>query len=192
MNPYMRFFLERSSEERSKGRRDWKEITKELTAEWNELTPAKREFYEKIYEVRLRERNALLDEYQELAHKRKPLTPYSRFVKKRYAQYAKELKNSSSSEINKLISQDWARITPKEKKKLEDEYKREVSDKALKIDNSDRQEEYVERLKRYQDQLREDKEKVLKKYGLTKENRARLRRQDREEARRKRQAQRRL
>lgn len=180
MNPYMRFFLERSSEERSKGRRDWKVITQQLTTEWNELPPAKREFYQKIYEVRLRERNALLDEYAALANKRKPLSAYSRFVKRRYAQYAKELKNSSSTEINKRLGEDWAKITLKEKRKLEDEYKRELNDQTLKIDNSDRIEEYANRLNRYHEQISEDKEKILKKYGLTKENRARLKRQDRE------------
>jgi hypothetical protein len=51
---------------------------------------------------------------------------------------------------------------------LEDEYKKEVNDESLKIDNSDRIEEYNERLQRYHNQLSEDKEKVLKKYGLTK------------------------
>lgn len=89
MNPYMRFFLERSSEERSKGRSDWNVITKELTEEWKTLPEAKKEFFQKIYEVRLRERNALLDEYNELSRKRKPVAAYGRFVKKRYAQYAK-------------------------------------------------------------------------------------------------------
>jgi hypothetical protein len=128
MNPYMRFFLERSSEERSKGRRDWNAITKELTAEWNALSAAKREYYQKIYEVRLRERNALIDDYEFLANKRKPMPAYARYVKRRYAQYAKELKNSTSAEINKLISEDWAKISPKEKKKLEDEYNREKND----------------------------------------------------------------
>ncbi len=52
-----------------------------------------------------------------------------------------------------------------------------MSDEGIKIDNTDRIEEYNERLKRYHEQLHEEKEKILKKYGLTKENRARLRRQ---------------
>jgi hypothetical protein len=42
MNPYMRFFLERSSEERSKGRNDWGVITKELTEEWKGLSASKK------------------------------------------------------------------------------------------------------------------------------------------------------
>jgi uncharacterized coiled-coil DUF342 family protein len=89
MNPYMRFFLERSSEERSKGRSDWNTITKELTEEWKALSESKKEYYQKVYEVRLRERNALLDEFNQLSKKRKPVAAYGRFVKKRYAQYAK-------------------------------------------------------------------------------------------------------
>lgn len=53
------------------------------------MSESKKEFYQKIYEVRLRERNALLDEYNELARKRKPVAAYGRFVRKRYAQYKK-------------------------------------------------------------------------------------------------------
>jgi len=62
-----------------------------LTAEWNALSAAKREYYQKIYEVRLRERNALIDDYEFLANKRKPMPAYARYVKRRYAQYAKEI-----------------------------------------------------------------------------------------------------
>jgi len=38
MNPYMRFFLERSSEERSKGNKNMKEITRSLADEWKKLS----------------------------------------------------------------------------------------------------------------------------------------------------------
>jgi hypothetical protein len=54
MNPYMRFFLERSSEERSKGAKDWKALTKAVSEEWKRLPDNKKEFYEKIYNIRLR------------------------------------------------------------------------------------------------------------------------------------------
>ena len=63
MNPYMRFFLERSSEERSKGPIVWSVLTKKLSDEWKDLSANKKEYYEKIYTVRLRERKALIEEF---------------------------------------------------------------------------------------------------------------------------------
>lgn len=45
---------------------------------------------------------------------------------------------------------------------------------------SDKIAEYEERLQKYHTQLSEDREKILKKYGITKENKAKLRRQQRE------------
>ena len=48
MNPFMRFFLERSSEERSKGAKDWNDLTKSLSEEWKKLPENKKEFYEKF------------------------------------------------------------------------------------------------------------------------------------------------
>ena len=45
MNPYMRFFLERSSQERSKGEKNWNELTKRLSAEWKDLSESKKEYY---------------------------------------------------------------------------------------------------------------------------------------------------
>lgn len=59
MNPYLRFFLERSCEERSKGEKNIKDLAKSLSEEWKSLAPNKKEFYEKIYTIRLRERTAL-------------------------------------------------------------------------------------------------------------------------------------
>lgn len=47
------------------------------------------------------------------------------------------------------------------------------------IDRSDQVAEYLERLERYQEVIAEDKEKILRKYGLTAENRARLREESR-------------
>lgn len=38
----------------------WKELTKQLSEEWKGLSANKKEYYEKIYNVRLRERNALI------------------------------------------------------------------------------------------------------------------------------------
>lgn len=142
MNPFMRFFLERSSEERGKGDRKWNELTKALSEEWKKLPANKKEFYEKMYNIRLREKNNLFEEYQKLSGKRKPLPAYARFVKKRYGQYSKEYKNSSSADINKMVKNDWKSLSQKEKKKYEDEYEKEKNDLSLKIDNSDKINEY--------------------------------------------------
>jgi len=60
MNPYLRFYLERSSEERTKGEKDWNALAKTLALEWKDLAANKKEFYEKIYSIRMRERNALM------------------------------------------------------------------------------------------------------------------------------------
>ncbi len=65
-----------------------------------------------------------------------------------------------------------------------------MNDVNLDLDKSDRIDDYNAKVKRYHDQLFEDKEKVLKKYGLTKEHRARLKKIDRDIARRKRSAER--
>lgn len=50
----MRFFLERSSEERSKGARNWTELTKKITEEWKNLSENKREYYKKMCDIRER------------------------------------------------------------------------------------------------------------------------------------------
>lgn len=63
---------------------------------------------------------------------------------------------------------------------------------ALNIDDSDRIEAYKERLDRYHETLREDKEKILKKYGITKEIRAKLRNQERDNKRQQVRAQKQL
>lgn len=61
-----------------------------------------------------------MEEFDKISGKRKPIPAYARFVKKRYAQYSKEYKNSSSAEINKLVKNDWRSLSQKEKDKLED------------------------------------------------------------------------
>lgn len=180
MNAYMRFFLERSCEERSKGATNWNDITKQISEEWKKLPENKREFYEKIHEIRLREKNELQDEYENLTKKRKPLAPYARYHQKRYAQYAKELKNSTSADITRLIRNDWKSISVKEKTKLEEEYEKEKNDFAIDIDNTDRINDYKERLARFSELLKEDKEKINKKYGINKDSKLKIKRIERE------------
>ena len=168
MNPYMRFFLERSSEERSKCAGKWNELTKTLAEEWKRLPDNKKDYYEKIYNIRLRERNSLYEEYQKLTGKRRALTPYARFLKKRYTQYQKEHKNSNSADINRMVKNDWRALSQKEKKKYEDEFEKEKNDLEADIDNSDRINECEEKLQKYHEQLKEDREKILRKFGITK------------------------
>lgn len=91
-----------------------------------------------------------------------------------------------------MVRNDWLNISQKEKAKLEDEYRREKEDLALDIDNSDRINDYKERLERYKDLIREDKEKIMKKYGISKESQAKLKRIERQQERMKKYSQRRL
>lgn len=157
MNPYMRFFFERSCEERSKGNTNWKEITQLLAQEWKKLPQSKKDYYEKVYEIRLRERNSLNDEYEKLTKKKKPTAPYGRYVKKRYAQYTKEYPTYTNKDINRLVQNDWKNLSEKEKTKLEEEFEQEKLDLELKVDNSDRIAEYNQNLERYHEELNEEK-----------------------------------
>ena len=154
MNAYMRFFFERSCEERSKGNPDWKKLTSQITEEWKAMSTTKKDYYTKMFDIRTRERNSLIEEWNRLTHKKRPLAPYQRYVQKRYPQYAKENPNLPSAEINKLIKKDWEKLGDKEKKKLENEFEREQDLNSHDYDNSDKMEEYKERLERYHEQLR--------------------------------------
>jgi hypothetical protein len=107
----MRYFFERSCEERSKGLYDWKIITAQLTNEWKNLPENKRDYYEKISQIRVREYNTLHDEFERLSNKKKPLQPYARYAKKRYAQYSKEYKTYTPADITRLIRNDWKAIS---------------------------------------------------------------------------------
>ena len=83
-------------------------------------------------------------------------------------------------------------MSQKEKKKYEDDYEKERYDLSLNIDNSDRISDYEEKLNKYHEQLRQDKEKILRKYGITSESKAKQRRLHREEERQKKRAEKRL
>lgn len=132
-----------------------------------------------MHEIRRREWDALYVEYELLSNKRKILTPYSRFIKKRYLQYSKEYKNLSSMEVTKLANEDWKALSTREKDRLREEFEAEMNDQTLDIDRSDQLAQYLDRLERYQEVISEDKEKILRKYGLTAENRARQKEESR-------------
>ena len=56
LTPYMRLFFERSTEEKSKGNTVIAQLTRGLVEEWKNLPPKKKEYYQKTYEIRNRER----------------------------------------------------------------------------------------------------------------------------------------
>ncbi len=55
--PYMRFFYERNCEERSKGNHNFVEFTKKAAEEWKKLDDKKKEYYQKLYDIRIRQRD---------------------------------------------------------------------------------------------------------------------------------------
>lgn len=179
MNAYMRYFLERSSEERAKREVNVNALSKQIALEWKQLAAEKKDYYFQMHEIRRREWDALYVEYELLSNKRKILTPYSRFIKKRYLQYSKEYKNLSSMEVTKLANEDWKALSTREKDRLKEEFDAERNDQTLDIDRSDQLAQYLDRLERYQEVISEDKEKILRKYGLTAENKARQKEESR-------------
>ena len=57
MNAYMRFFFERSCEERSKGNKEWKLVTQQISDEWKKIAPTKKQYYDKLAKINSEERN---------------------------------------------------------------------------------------------------------------------------------------
>lgn len=60
------------------------------------MTGNKKQYYEKMFEIRMKERSEIYEEYERLAKKKKPATVWSRFFKKRYSVYAQEHPNYSA------------------------------------------------------------------------------------------------
>jgi hypothetical protein len=143
MNGFMRFFFERSCEERSKGNKEWKKMTGTISEEWKKLAN-KKQYYDKMYEIRMKERSEIYEEYEKLTKKKRPATAWSRFFKKRYAVYAAEHPDYSAKEITRLVTSDWRNISEKEKSKLEKEYEDEKAIYETKQDNTERIEAYKE------------------------------------------------
>jgi hypothetical protein len=97
-------------------------MTETISDEWKKLPGNKRQYYEKMYQLRKAERADIYEEYERLTKKKKPATAWSRFFKKRYAVYAKEHPNYSAKDITRLVNNDWRTIPEKEKAKYEKEY----------------------------------------------------------------------
>ena len=91
------------------------EFNKKIAEEWKNLPNKKKEFYQKIYEIRMKEKSQIQDEYAQLTKVKKAESGYVCFFKKRFAQLSKEHKNVAKKEINKMVTVDWKGLTSKEK-----------------------------------------------------------------------------
>ena len=68
-------------------------LSKVLSAEWKSLTEKKKEYYEKSYQIRVKQRNELMDMLNKIQKNKKIPGPYVRFFKKRYAAFSKQFKD---------------------------------------------------------------------------------------------------
>lgn len=59
MNAYMRFFLERSSEERAGRQVQVNALSRLISQEWKDLPAQKKDYYFQMHEIRRREWDAL-------------------------------------------------------------------------------------------------------------------------------------
>ncbi len=131
-------------------------MTGTISEEWKKLAN-KKQYYEKMYEIRMKERSEIYEEYEKLTKKKRPATAWSRFFKKRYAVYATEHPDYSAKEITRLVTSDWRNISEKEKAKLEKEYEDEKAIYDAKQDNTERIEAYKESVQKYNEELDEEK-----------------------------------
>lgn len=139
----MRFFLERSCQERKKGEVNWNDFSKKISEEWKGLTDSKKKYYEDATEIRNKRRNEILKLYNQIKNcKKSPASPYIRFFKIRYAAYRKQMKAAEPKEITRLIAEDWKKVSEKDKQKFVNEYEREKTDRALIKKDADLIDEY--------------------------------------------------
>ena len=114
MNPYMRYFLERSCQERKNGAVDWNNFSKKVAQEWKGLSDGKKKYYEEATEIRTKQRNQILVMYNNIKRSSKPpISPYIRFFKQRYAAYKKQYRNADPNEVTQKIVEDWKKISEK-------------------------------------------------------------------------------
>ena len=123
-----------------------------------------------------------MDLYHQVSRNKKVETPYTRFYKKRYLAYAKQLPGSGPNEISKLIGNDWNKLPEKDRKRLNDEYISDQEDLKRKLESEELLKEYEEACEEFNKELTAEKEKLYKKYGFNKEvrkqERRRVRKQD--------------
>ncbi len=140
MNAYMRYYLERSSEQRSNGHPDFP--TSEIAKEWNALPANRREYYQQIYEIRRREQQALQAQFELLTSPKKVLSPYSRFIKQRYLQYSRQYPTHTPTELTKLANEDWRKLSLSDKDRLKEEAEQEKDEAEMGLDREDQLAEY--------------------------------------------------
>lgn len=80
------------------------DLSKVLSEEWHSLSDKKKEYYEKTYEIRIKQRNEIMNLLNKVQKSKKIPSPYTRFFKKRYAAFSKQFKNEKPSEITKWIA----------------------------------------------------------------------------------------
>lgn len=91
------------------------DFNKKIAEEWKTLPEKRKQFYQKIYEIRIKEKCEIQEEFARLTHSKKAESGYLRFYKKRFAQLSKEHKNVEKKEINRMVSVDWRSLTNSEK-----------------------------------------------------------------------------
>jgi len=85
----------------------------------------KQEHYHKIHEIWKKRRDELMETYNFLVKKKKARTPYYIFFKKRYNFHCKDGVHIFPEEISKVISQEWKKLSDKDKDRLKDESEKE-------------------------------------------------------------------
>ena len=91
------------------------ELNSKLAEEWKNLPPAKKKFYQKVYEIRMKERSDLQEEYSRLTKTKKRESGYVCYYKKRFAQLNREHPGLEKKEISKMVSADWRVLKSSEK-----------------------------------------------------------------------------
>ena len=94
-------------------------MTKQISQEWKKILPTKKNYFEKMHEIKQKDRNVIIEEYEKLTKKKKPATAWLRFYKKRFQVYVQEHPTYKSQEITKLVNSDWRTISDKEKSQYE-------------------------------------------------------------------------
>ena len=152
LTPYMRFFFERNCEEKSKGSKDMINLSRNLSEEWKTLSDKKKEYYQKTYEIRSREREELQEEYELLTKKKKPVSGYLKYYKMRYREVSKDHPKLDIKEVGRMVTNDWKNLTETQKNRFNQEAAEEHKRSELTQEEREKKiEEYNDRVKRFQE-----------------------------------------
>lgn len=114
----MHFYYERNCEEKSKGNQNMISLSRSLGEEWKNLPAKKKEYYQKTFEIRNRQREELQEEYDLLTKKKKPVSGYVRYFKMRYKEISKENSKLDIQEISRMATNDWKNLPMTQKDKF--------------------------------------------------------------------------